>query len=145
MEKFDKVIFRDTPVHCKNCGGKLEYKGSGRYKCQICGTIKLDNFGKVREYIEENGPASAMEISMATGISVTQIGEYLRKGRLEVPENSNVFIHCERCGCDIRYGRFCPECARELANDVKRAFLAEDVGERPKKIRGKMRFINQEK
>ncbi len=145
MDQRSKMLVGDRPIRCQVCGGKLEYKGRGAYQCTSCGKVSLDTFGKVRTYIEEHGPSPATEISLATGVRIAVIEDYLKHGRLEIPENSEVFIKCEKCGCEIRYGRFCPECAKSLANDVKKAFLVEDVGECPKRMSGKMRYMGKDR
>lgn len=144
MNGLEKVLIVNKKSICKECKGLTEYLYSGVYRCTVCGKEELDNFGKVKAFIEANGPSSAYIISEGTGVSMQEIDLFLRTGRVEIPDGSDIFIKCERCACDIRYGRFCPECVRELANGIKRAFLVEDIGERPKKYDGKMRFLNRD-
>ncbi len=130
-------------IQCKHCGGKLTYLYSGTYKCDDCGLEDMDDFGKIKKYIEENGPSPGIIISRATGVSMSVINDYLRQGRVEIPDGSPHYIKCEKCGTDIRYGRFCPSCAGELAGEIKKAFYNEAVGEKPKEIKGKMRFFDR--
>lgn len=68
---------------------------------------------------------------MATGVPQVLIKLFLKKGKLEIPENSKYYLKCEKCGCSIRYGRYCPECVKELAGGIKAVF-SEDAGEKPK-------------
>ena len=108
----------------------------------------LQNYA-LKAFLEENGPSPAVVISENTGVPLDIINIYLRTGRLEIPEGSKYFINCERCGCSIRYGRFCPECAKILAGGIKAVFNA-DVGEKPKikpksDMAGQMHFINRKK
>ncbi len=101
------------------------------YQCRKCQHIMLDDFGKVKSYIEEFGPASAMEIESVTGVRQEVIDLLLRKGRVEIPEGSKYYIKCEKCHCSLRYGRFCPDCAKDTAGQI-RNLLLDEVGERPR-------------
>ena len=56
-------------------------------------------------------------------------------------------VKCGLCGCSIRFGRFCPECARTIMGDIY-AIFSEDVGKRPKykrnlEMAGKMHYLTQ--
>ena len=143
----EKLLIENKPTHCELCGEKVYYLDSGKYQCRNCEHIMMDDFGKVKTYIEEHGPSPAMEIECATGVRQEVIDMFLRKGRVEIPEGSKYYIKCERCHCSIRYGRFCPECMRETAQGIN-AIFSEDAGERPKyewnpDMAGKIRFIDR--
>lgn len=125
---------------CENCGGLLKDMGLGLYICSQCGSETLSEFGKVKKYIEENGPSNAYNISTGTGVSMSKIDKFLRQGRIEIPEGSDSYIACEMCGTDIRYGRFCPACATKLKKELTSALLPNEIGEVPRK-NGKMRYM----
>lgn len=127
----DEIRLR-KPLCCTKCGGQLKPLYSGVYECQLCRGLELDDFGKVKLYIEEHGKQPAIILAEKTGVPIDTIEMLLKTGRLEIPEGSDVYISCERCGCDIRYGRYCPECMKILVGDVKRAFFNENIGEKPK-------------
>ncbi len=129
---------------CENCGGLLKDAGLGIYVCSQCGHEMLSEFGKVKKYIEDNGPSNAYNISQGTGISVSKIDRYLREGRIEIPDGSESYISCEMCGVDIRYGRYCPVCATKLKKTLKSALMPSEIGEIPKR-NGKMRYMGNEK
>lgn len=141
----EKMLIENKPIRCEKCNGKLFYVHSGMYRCDRCGYEVYDDFGKVRKYLDENGPTPMPIVSQATGVSMEVLGILLRQGRVEIPDGSNFYISCEKCGCSIRYGHFCPACAKNLAGDVK-GLLYADIGERPKKegMNGKMRFLNDD-
>ncbi|MBE5911481.1 hypothetical protein [Pseudobutyrivibrio sp.] len=150
IEKFTKDFLDRKPTRCSKCKGRIRYIGGGYYECYDCGNKEIDDFGRVKDYIDENGPAPAIIISENTGVPVDIVNGMLREGRLEIPEGSVVYIQCETCGCSIRYGRFCPDCIRSRTNSLKGVFFNPDVGEKPKKEApkhddGKMHFLKFEK
>lgn len=141
IEVFEKIVLEKKPSKCPECKGPLVFEGGGAYKCSQCGTTVLDNFGKVKKYLDENGAASSITIARATGVRREVIEQMLKEGRLEIPDSSEYFIKCERCGCDIRYGRYCPDCVNQLAGGIK-AIFNENIGEKPKN-QGKMRYFTE--
>lgn len=144
-QDFKKLRMAEKTVFCEKCRGNMNYTNAGIYKCEECGHETLDDFGKVKRYIELNGPTPAFIISQATGVSTDVINSFLREGRVEIPEGSDCYIKCEKCGCSIRYGRYCPECVKSLAGGIKSVLVA-DMGERPKNkdMSGKMHFLDKD-
>lgn len=146
-DDLEKIILDSTPVKCDICGEKVYYRGCGEFECKSCGKFQYDYFGKVKKYLEEHGPTPSGVISQETGVPQDVISRFLKKGRVEIPDGSSIYIKCEKCGCNIKYGRFCPQCALELATGVKKV-LAEDIGEKPKHVSeemsGKMHFVKKD-
>ena len=138
-----KWILGDRPVVCSKCSASLYYKGSGRYECSECKHNEYDDFGKVKLFIDEHGPSNASLISKETGVSMEKLNVMLRDGKVEIPEGSKFYIKCEKCGCAIRYGRFCPDCVKRTAGDLKQAFYVSGMGEKPRNT-GNMRFLQKE-
>lgn len=132
------------PTFCKACSGELQYKSHGEYECKSCGAIFLDDYGKVRKYIEVNGPTPAAIIADETGVPFDRINELLRQGRVEIPEGSDVYIKCESCGTDIRYGRYCPACAARLSKSLQGIYEAGEVP-RKRENTGSMHFIGKDR
>jgi hypothetical protein len=67
----------------------LVYLGLGEYKCEACGGTSLDDYGKVRNYIEKHGPNSAVHISEATGVKRSVVNLLLSEGRVAMLGSSN--------------------------------------------------------
>lgn len=134
-------------ISCPRC--KTAYKDTvlGINVCPKCGYEELNDFGKVRTFLEENGRAPAVVISEETGVSLRKIDQFLMQGRLEIPEGSPIYIKCQSCGVDMRYGRFCPECALKMCKKLQGSFNHAEVGELPKKraskMAGKMQFLGR--
>lgn len=142
-DKTIKWLLSDRPVACSKCDASLYYKGGGRYVCSECGHEEYDDFGKVKKFLDANGPTPSNIISEVTGVSMDKLDAMLRNGQVEIPEGSKFYIKCEGCGCSIRYGRFCPDCVRKTVNGLQQAFLVTNMGEKPK-APGAMRFYGKD-
>lgn len=79
-------IEKNIPTECPDCFERLYFKGAGKYTCPRCHKIYYDYFGIIKKYLEENGPAPAVEIANNTGISLEIIDALLEDGRLEMPK-----------------------------------------------------------
>lgn len=119
MDALGMVDLYHIPQMCKQCGGIMIFKGVGEYHCEDCGFVDYDDYGKVRLYIEGHKGATAAEIESEIGVSQRAIRHMLRENRIEVAENSKVFIRCEICGKDIRGGRFCRECEAKVHHTLE--------------------------
>ncbi len=110
---FETVSMLDdyhVPRLCQSCGGIMIFKGVGEYKCENCGELAYDDYGKVRMFLEKKPGANAVEVEKETGVSQKTIRQMLKESRLQVAEGSQSFLRCEICGKNIRSGRLCPEC-----------------------------------
>jgi rubrerythrin len=88
----------------------MVFQGLGQYKCEVCGFVEHDDYGKVRNYIEEHPGANVTMISDATGVSRRSINNMVKENRFEITKDSRTFLLCEMCGVNIRSGRVCPNC-----------------------------------
>ena len=111
---FRYVQIYDVPTVCKNCGSVLVYRGLGEYRCEKCKEQDFDNYGKTRNYIEKHPGASAVDIEKNTGVSKAAIREMLKESRFEIVEGAKSFLRCEGCGKEIRSGRYCQECEKDI-------------------------------
>lgn len=143
MKSLEQVVIRKNMENCPECGGRLKYKYSGIYECEECHTEIYDDFGKVKKFVEENGPSPANVISENTGVSMNTINRFLRKGRVEIPEGSGFYITCEVCNAPIRFGRICMECASKNLGERK-GYLMDEAGERVKGKTEKMHYLGEE-
>lgn len=114
MEGFLSEDKYHIPRVCKHCQGVLVYRGVGEYCCEDCGELDYDDYGKVRNYIEQHRGATAAQIEAAIGVSQRVIRQMLKDGRIEVTADSRTFLKCEMCGQPIRFGRLCTECETKL-------------------------------
>lgn len=131
MTNAEEKFLADRPLFCEECGGKMFYQYDGIYQCNECGKEQLDDFGKIREYLEKNPGSTAVVISQETKVDLGIVSMFLKDGRIQIPTGSRIYIKCEKCGCSLRYGRYCEECTRELAGAIKSAML-EDAAKKPR-------------
>lgn len=148
MTEIEEVFLEHRPLFCEECGGKMFYQDGGLYQCRDCGAEQLDDYGKIKKYLEENEGASAVTVSQETGVELAVVSMFLKDGRIRIPSGSRLFIKCERCGCSLQFGRFCEECTADLAGQLKSAFY-ENIGEKPRDIkthkdREKMRYFDSQ-
>ena len=76
MDRRRAVFFTTStgiPEKCDKCGGRCKYKAQGIYECVECRNTMMDDYGKVRVYLEENGRQPAVVIAEETGVSVSTI------------------------------------------------------------------------
>lgn len=149
-----RKLLGKRPVACEICGEKIIYLGGGEYECMTCGHTFLDDFGKVRKFLYENGPAKKEVISQNTGVSEEIIMQFLREGRIEAIEAAGNRLRCDRCGCVIRKGRICADCAKKdvenFSRDIKE-YIANNPKEEPvdkdadKKNNPRMRYFSSRK
>ncbi|MCF6465076.1 TIGR03826 family flagellar region protein [Clostridium sp. Cult2] len=104
--------------NCSRCGKIYAYDG---FKiCLQCRREDEKDFKIIKEYIDENPGANISEVSEGTGVDTKKIIEFLREGRLEVEDEHNLLLSCERCGASIKTGRFCEKCNSEMQREFKR-------------------------
>lgn len=114
LEVFEHINLNEPRV-CDECGGiDIKYNGIGEYQCASCKHIMYDDYGKVRNYLEKNPGATAVEVSTAVGVSKEKIRRLLRDDKIQIAPGSATFIFCENCGEGILSGRLCLKCAAEL-------------------------------
>lgn len=129
--------------NCRNCGRLFNYI-SGIVICPACKESLEAKFQEVKEYIREHKGAGIQEVAEACDVETAQIRQWLREERLEVTENSALFLNCESCGTPIRSGRYCDKCKTELTRDLNG--ILKDSQQRQKPVEDKaqgarMRFI----
>ncbi len=139
----------ERPTFCLKCSGVMVYKGLGEYRCEKCGAVEYDDYGKVRKYLEAHKGANVSEISNETGVSHKSIRDMIKENRFEVIENRGGYLRCEICGANIRSGRFCPICEeayhRQLEaemRDERKSNLA-GYGEVNQTEKGSKRFTRE--
>ena len=89
-------------------------------------------FQEVKEYIRENRGVGIAEVAEACDVDPAQIRQWLRDDRLEVTEDSAVFLNCDSCGAPIRSGKFCERCKASMSKDFGDVVKASRPQPQPK-------------
>lgn len=114
--------------NCSNCGRVYVYNSFN--VCPRCRKHEEKDFQKVKKYIDENQDANTSEVSEETEVPVRKIIDFLKEGRLEIKNEDNAILSCEKCGKSIRTGRFCDKCILDMDREFNRAIgRAKDVSE----------------
>ncbi len=134
--------------NCRGCGRIFNYV-AGPFLCQVCKERMEVKFQEVKEYIRANPGVGINEVSVACDVSASQIQQWLREERLEVTEDSPIYLSCEGCGANIRFGKYCDKCKSNLASDLRSAansYKTKQTEAAPKKKdpkdNPKMRYLN---
>lgn len=131
--------------NCRICGRIFNYL-SGPPVCPACREAAEAKFQEVKDYIREHRGVGMSEVAEACDVDPAQIRQWLREDRLEVTEDSAVFLNCESCGAPIRSGKFCDKCKQEMAKGFDQV-LKTNRPEPPKPKKSddsqsaKMRFL----
>ena len=49
----EELTINPALVVCKECSGVMRYRGGGLYVCEECKHEELDDYGKVRQFLEK--------------------------------------------------------------------------------------------
>lgn len=104
--------------NCRMCGRIFNYV-AGAFLCQGCREKMEEKFQEVKEFIRQHPGVSIPEVSETCDVDPSQIRQWLREERLEVTENSALYLSCESCGMPIRSGRYCDKCKNNLTSGFK--------------------------
>lgn len=104
--------------NCRNCGRLFNYV-AGVPLCQPCREATELKFQEVKEYIRGHKGVGISEVAEACDVDPHQIRQWLREDRLEVTEDSAIFLNCEGCGAPIRSGKYCDKCKANMTNGFK--------------------------
>ena len=145
-----KLVMPGRPGRCSKCGGALNYHGLGQYWCEDCDNIEMDDYGKVRAYLEMHPGAMQHDVSKATGVPPGRIRQLLFEDRIEIAATSGIFLHCEMCGTPIRSGVRCVECEKKYQIQIEHEKKANRASSfmsghsaTTDKSSGEMRFIKK--
>ena len=83
-KRFEVFVEEPGLLKCQKCQGAMQFQRRDVYVCTECGWEYVTQFGKVKRYIEEHGPRTALQISEATGVSRKIIDEFIQEGRIDV-------------------------------------------------------------
>lgn len=142
MSLNDSLLPLSTPDKCIRCRKDYVYDGLGKYVCEKCGDVFLDEYGKVREFIDEHGSAySIVEISEMTGVSRRYIDAFIREGKFD---KVNRVRRCKKCGELIETGEYCRQCTLRGIQDEMSGSRSRYTGMlKQDNVKGEMHYFDQ--
>ena len=72
-------IIRQNFSTCPEREGEFEYQGLGKFKCKKCGYIELNNYGKVKEYIDKHENVTLLELAHSTGLRFSEVRDIMKE------------------------------------------------------------------
>ena len=104
--------------NCRSCGRIFNYV-AGPIVCPACREGLEKKFQEVKEYIREHPGVTIPDVSEACDVEPNTIRQWLREERLELAENSPIYLNCESCGAPIRCGKYCEKCKLDTTRGFK--------------------------
>lgn len=105
--------------NCPRCG-RLFAKAF-RDLCPACLKEIEQEYERCVAYLREKRQAAMQELSEETEVSVRQITQFIKEGRISVYQAPNLTYECELCGSPIREGHMCESCRTRLIRDMNEA------------------------
>lgn len=132
--------------NCRVCGRIFNYL-QGAPVCPACRDNLEAKFQEVKEYIREHKGVGIQEVAEACDVDPAQIRQWLKDDRLEVTEDSPMFLNCESCGAPIRSGKFCEKCKNNMSKGLNEVLKANRPEPQPQKKSNddsaRMRFLQK--
>ncbi len=110
---------------CTRCGAIFVFRG--KKMCDKCIKEMDDMFVAVRDYIYKYPNATVVEVLEEIPSATEQdILDFLKEGRLEMKEAGDV-LKCEKCGVNVRSGRLCESCKKELSSVLSSGIMGRST------------------
>ncbi len=108
-----------TIRNCKKCGKIYQYDGVHKI-CLECRRKEEEDFEKVKEFLRDNPNSGINTVSQETGVEKKTIIEFIKNDRLIAEDiEIDVTIRCQRCGKEIKHGKYCENCISELKDEIE--------------------------
>ncbi len=136
-------------MNCKKCGKIFNY-AAGQVVCADCKKKLEVKFKDTRVFIRRNPLASIQMVSEECDIDVKQIKQWIREERLSFSKDSEIGIECEKCGANIKTGRYCDTCKADTLHNLnsvrqpQNGAAIDKVPEDEHKSKG-MHFMNKDR
>lgn len=104
--------------NCSKCGQL--FLSIGINTCPQCIKKVEDEYTVCAEYLKENRLVNIYVLSEETGISVNQITQFVREGRISVADTPNLGYPCQTCGTLINKGKLCDKCANSFNREINK-------------------------
>ena len=114
---------------CERCGGLYETFLETNV-CSRCYAILEDKLKSIKTYIQANRTADITEVCETMKIDEKQVMAWIREGRLKFPSESGVTVPCMKCGTEMRYGKYCGICRKDMIDELESVYDKPSVQQR---------------
>lgn len=109
--------FENKLISCRVCG--IIMVKLARDVCPKCFREEEELFQKVKSFLRANPGASVGQVAEHSGCAPEQVQAFINSGRLERVGLRKVAHACQLCQKIIYEGVMCPECKKELKDQVR--------------------------
>ena len=109
--------FENKLISCRVCG--VIMVKLARDVCPKCFKAEEELFQKVKNFLRANPGASVAQVAENAACSAEQVQAFINSGRLERVGLRKVAHPCQLCQKVIYEGVMCPECKKELKDQVR--------------------------
>lgn len=113
-------------IRCPRCGKVYSKPELRLYVCKKCKFQEHLEVARVRNFLEQNGKQSVEIMADLLELTAREV-EY----GLQNLEPQNIKLqkryHCNSCGDEIRYGRYCDSCTQNTFMQIKTLFQPKPI------------------
>ncbi|HNX74533.1 MAG TPA: hypothetical protein PLM07_07015 [Candidatus Rifleibacterium sp.] len=126
--------FESKLISCRVCG--VIMVKLARDVCPKCFKEEEESFQKVKNFLRTNPGASVEQVAKNAGCPADQVQAFINSGRLERVGLRKVAHPCQLCQKIIYEGVMCPECKKDLKDQVRTLSEAPPPQEKPSRSPG---------
>lgn len=128
-------------MNCRVCKRLFNYL-SGPRICPVCREAQEKKFMEVKDFIRNNPSKNISQVSQEMDVSIQQLKQWVREERLIFSEDSGMMIECEKCGANIRTGRYCEQCKKNLVNTLEGLYQKEEPKMKRQHVNDRMHHLS---
>ena len=108
----------DQLDNCRQCGS-LYLKNYADY-CIDCSKEVEEKFNRISEYLknEQNRNVTLEDVSASTDVSLKQVSDFIRDGRIYAVDFPNLGYPCAHCSKLIKKQILCVDCYEQFSVDL---------------------------
>ena len=123
--------FESKLISCRVCG--VIMVKLARDVCPKCFKEEEELFQKVKNFLRTNPGASVEQVAINVGCASEQVQAFINSGRLERVGLRKVAHPCQLCQKIIYEGVMCPDCKKDLKDQVRILSDAPPPADKPSK------------
>lgn len=117
----------DQLDNCRQCGS-LYLKNYADY-CIDCSKEVEEKYKSIAEYLknEQNRDVTLEDVSESTGVSLKQVTDFIRDGRIYAADFPNLGYPCVHCSKLIKKQLLCVDCFNRFSTDLNQTLKRDKL------------------